>query len=205
MKNTAMLRLSEWVSGAREKALEFITKIIDGVRSRISEVVSAVISLKDRALGALTGWASSAYNRGVEFVNSIASGIRNAIGGLRSAVDEAAGVAAGAWPQSPPKWGPLSNIMDYGGNIMTSIASGITPAPLASAMRQALIPTQQQLTSGGGTAGTTAGGGTTSINFAPTINAAPGTDIAAIESVLRDQLEILLERIDRDKNRVSYG
>jgi hypothetical protein len=68
-----------------------------------------------------------------------------------------------------------------------------------------LIPTQQQLTPGGGTAGTTTGGGTTSINFAPTINAAPGTDIAAIESVLRDQLEILLERIDRDKNRVSYG
>ena len=199
------------VTTLAEIAVQVVTAIanmVTGAATAIlagtGAIVGAILSVGQSGLQAIQGLVGSFFAAGANIVNAIADGIMSAIGRVGDAIGKVAELAAGAWPKSPPKWGPLSDIMDYGGNMMESIASGITPGPITSALGRALSPVQSQLstTTGGGSTG---GGGAISINFAPVINAGAGADVGAIREVLEQQVEQILQQIQQNQRRVSYG
>jgi phage-related protein len=181
---------------------------IEAIKTYFREVWGGVVAIIrekiTEAVGVVNNMVSRFKEAGANIVNGIADGIMSAIGVVKDAIGKVAEVVAGAWPKSPPQWGPLSDIMDYGGNMMESIASGITPGPITSALGRALSPVQSQLstTTGGGSTG---GAGAISINFAPVINAGAGADVGAIREVLEQQVEQILQQIQQNQRRVSYG
>lgn len=176
-------------------------QIVEAIKSKAAEMVEAIRSAGSRMVAAITGLVGDFRAAGANIISSLVQGIQSKIGEAQEAIASVASKIRGALPFSPPKWGPLSDIMSAGGNIVQSIASGISPAPIASAMSRALTPTQGQLASptGGG------GGGSVSVNFAPVINAGAGTDVGAIRQMLEEQIEQMIRQIQRNQERVRYG
>ena len=176
-------------------------QMVAAITSGAAQMVGAIRSAGSQMVAAITGLAGAFRAAGANIISSLVQGIQSKIGEAQAAIASVASTIRGALPFSPPKWGPLSDIMSAGGNIVQSIASGISPAPIASAMSRALTPTQGQLASptGGG------GGGSVSVNFAPVINAGAGTDVGAIRQMLEEQIEQMIRQIQRNQERVRYG
>jgi TP901 family phage tail tape measure protein len=181
-----------------------IAQMVARMVSGAAQMVSAIVSAGAQMVAAVSSLGAQFFAAGANIISSLVSGIRSKIGEAQAAIASVASTIRGALPFSPPKWGPLSDIMEAGPNIVGSIASGITPGPIAAAMRNALTPAQSQLstTTGGGSTG---GGGAISINFAPVINAGAGADVGAIREVLEQQVEQILQQIQQNQRRVSYG
>ncbi|MGA1625909.1 MAG: phage tail tape measure protein, partial [Prochlorothrix sp.] len=122
-------------SAAVVKARLFLNQIVTAVTTRAVQLVEAIRSAGAQMVETITGLAGQFLAAGKNIITSLIAGIQSKIGEAKAAIANVAETIRGALPFSPPKWGPLSDIMSAGGNIVTSIASGITPAPLASAMR----------------------------------------------------------------------
>lgn len=176
-------------------------QMVSAITSSAAQMVEAIRSAGSQMVAAISGLAGAFRAAGANIIGSLVQGIQSRIGEAKAAIASVASTIRGALPFSPPKWGPLSDIMSAGGNIVQSIAGGITPAPISSAMSRALSPTQGQLASptGGG------GGGALSVSFAPVINAGGGADVGAIRQMLEEQVEQMLQQIQRNQERVRYG
>src|SRR5690625_1336378 len=141
-----------------------ISSVWNGIRSVISSVVNAIRNVIRSGFNALRGIVSSAFNgvrsavsngirsayntiinfiskfkdAGRKIVTSIADGIKGAIGNITGAISGVASKIRGFLPFSPPKEGPLMDIMDvkWGETISAGILKG--EGEIAKAMERAL-------------------------------------------------------------------
>lgn len=126
-----------------------IAGMVGAITAGAGQAVAAISSMGAQMVAAIQGIAASMFAAGVNIVNSIAQGIQSAAGSVVSAISSIAAQIRGALPFSPPEWGPLSDIMKTGGNIVNSIAGGIVPGPVVSAMTNALTPAATLMNPGG--------------------------------------------------------
>lgn len=104
-----------------------ITSVLNGIRSVVSSIFnglrgivsgamngvrSAVSSGMRGALSVVTGMISNFFNAGKNIVGAIADGIKGAIGKVTGAISSVASKIRDFLPFSPPKTGPLLDIMD---------------------------------------------------------------------------------------------
>lgn len=141
-----------------------ISSVWNGIRSVISSVVNAIRNVIRSGFNALRGIVSSAFNgvrsavsngirsayntiinfigkfkdAGRKIVTSIADGIKGAIGNITGAIGSVASKIRGFLPFSPPKEGPLKDIMEveWGETISAGILKG--EGEIAKAMERAL-------------------------------------------------------------------
>src|SRR5690625_2208107 len=103
-----------------------ITSVLNGIRSVVSSIFnglrgivsgamngvrSAVSSGMRGALSVVTGMISNFFNAGKNIVGAIADGIKGAIGKVTGAISSVASKIRDFLPFSPPKTGPLLDIM----------------------------------------------------------------------------------------------
>lgn len=119
-----------------------VSSIFNGLRGIVSGAMSGVRSAVSSgirgALSAVTGLAGNFRNAGTRIVTSIADGIRGAASKVTSAVSNLASKIRDFLPFSPPKTGPLMDIMDvkWGETIGGGIAKG--EGAVAKAMEEVL-------------------------------------------------------------------
>src|SRR5690625_1590321 len=104
-----------------------ITSVLNGIRSVVSSIFnglrgivsgamngvrSAVSSGMRGALSVVTGMISNFFNAGKNIVGAIADGIKAAVGKVTGAIKGVASKIRDFLPFSPPKTGPLLDIMD---------------------------------------------------------------------------------------------
>lgn len=196
-----------------------IATILGGITGGAAQAVAAVVSMGSAMLAAIQGIAAQMFAAGAQIVSSIAQGIMSGIGQVTSAISSVAGAVRGALPFSPPEYGPLSDIMSVGGNIIHSITAGMSPGPITGAMQSALAPAAAMMNApmgspqlAGSPAGAGAGGGgggATTINFSPTINMNGGGESGEgnILNALRQyegELYDLMQRGKQRSDRINY-
>lgn len=177
-----------------------LAQFVAAIQQGAAQMVAAIQAAGQAMIASITGLAGAFFSAGANIISSLVQGIRSQIGAAQAAIASVASTIRGALPFSPPKWGPLSDIMSAGGNIVSAIASGINSTPITSAMSGALSPAANQLSMPSGN-----GGGATSINFAPVINAGAGTDVNDIRAMLNEAMQDFMAEFERHKARVSYG
>lgn len=152
------------ISSIMNSVRSVISSVWNGIRSVISSVVNAIRNVIRSGFNALRGIVSSAFNgvksavsngirsaynavinfigkfkdAGRKIVTSIADGIKGAIGNITGAIGSVASKIRGFLPFSPPKEGPLMDIMDvkWGETISAGILKG--EGEIAKAMERAL-------------------------------------------------------------------
>src|SRR5690625_3354746 len=106
------------------------SNVMGGLRNVVSNsfnrVRSAVSNGMNRALNAVTNVAGRFKDAGRRIVTSIADGIKGAVGKVTGAIGNVASKIRGFLPFSPPKEGPLMDIMDvkWGETISGGIVKG---------------------------------------------------------------------------------
>ncbi len=129
------------ISGALNAVLSVVTGILNTIKSTFSSIFnglkgvvtsaftgvkSAVKSGITAAYNTVTGFASKFLDAGKNIVTSIADGIKGAIGKVTDAIGNVASKVRDFLPFSPPKTGPLMDIMDvqWGETIAGGIEKG---------------------------------------------------------------------------------
>lgn len=122
--NTARSVISSTTNSIRSAVSSVFNSLRGIVSGAMNGVKSAVSSGIRGALSAVTGLAGNFKNAGRKIVTSIADGIKGAASKVTSAVSNLASKIRDFLPFSPPKTGPLIDIMDVkwgetiGGGIM---------------------------------------------------------------------------------------
>jgi phage-related protein len=209
--------ISAGVSGAWSGIVATVSGAIQGFVSAIQggmdSAASAVSSTMQSIVSSVQGIAGACYAAGANIVQSIANGIMAGIGAVRDAGAAVASAVSNFLPHSPPKEGPLRDIMSVGGRIVNIIANGIVPNPISAAMNSALSPvdpSMMAIASGASRAGMMqpAGASSTVINYNPTINMGGNQNEQGFKQLLnshKDELGRMLQEMDRQKARVAYS
>ncbi len=122
LKNNAVSKITDFVSGIREK----FDEIKQVMKDKVSEAVTDTIGKIAELPGKIKEKATDFFNAGKNIVTSIADGIKAAIGKVTDAIGNVAQKARDFLPFSPPKTGPLRDIMDvkWGETIGAGIEDG---------------------------------------------------------------------------------
>ncbi|NJR61226.1 MAG: phage tail tape measure protein [Cyanobacteria bacterium CRU_2_1] len=176
-------------------------------------LVATFASVGSQIIETLSNLAGEAFAAGSRIVQSIADGISAGIGAVTQAASSVASAIASFLPHSPPKQGPLMDIMEVGSRITTFIAQGMEPNVVGNAMNAALSPADpgmMAIASGAGRAGMMqpAGASSTVINYNPTINMGGNQNEQGFKQLLnshKDDLARMIQEMDRQKSRVAYS
>lgn len=193
--------------------------MVSAISSGGSRAVAAISTMGSAILATVRGLAGAMMSAGANIVSSLVQGIMSRIGQARAAISSIASTIRGAMPFSPAKYGPLTDIMEVGPNIVRFIADGMSPAPVAAAMQRTLMPAREAMNPTGAglgaglspTTGAGQAGGTSSIalTYAPTVNLGAGDGVegrfAELLSEHKDEIERLLDGMARRRERVAYG
>jgi TP901 family phage tail tape measure protein len=208
----------------RAAAQSGVSGVVNAVRSGGSQALEAIRSAGNGMVQAVSGIAGRMFSAGARIVQQLAAGIRSAIGAVTSAISSVTAAAGRFLPGSPVKEGALTVVNNGGAGfqIMEMLASGFSASPITSAMQSALSPMAGMLPTAGagvantgvgisptvGTAAPSGGGSGISLTYAPQVTLGAGAsqgDFAAMLRSHRDEIQRLLEEMDRDKSRASYG
>lgn len=232
----AVTKAGQWVMSLLPKVAGVVGKIIGFVVTLpiqipmlIGKAVMAAGSALLAAAPALWQAAKDTFNGIVDFVASIPGRMleagKNIVNSLvdgmisvaRAPVDFISGLAEDIMsylPFSPAKQGPFKRIMDV--QIVESIAKGMRPQPMVSAMQQAAGATMS--VAAGGSPGTATGapvaaparrgGGGVTVNFNPRVTIEGHADPEQIMSVIRKMVPEVVAAIKRglaNEQRVDFG
>jgi TP901 family phage tail tape measure protein len=121
--------ISDVLGGVADAAMDIGSQIAngvaDGINGGVDAVAGAASSVADAASGAVNGAADMVSGAGEAVTDAVSSGIDSGTDAVADAASGAAGAVAGAMPFSNADFGPLSNIMDVGNNIVQSVSQGI--------------------------------------------------------------------------------
>lgn len=122
MRSRIVDSITRFVSNVKKK----FTETKNAMRDRVREAVKLVIDAIAKLPGDIIKKATDFYNAGKKIVTSIADGIKGAIGTVTNAIGNVASKVRGFLPFSPPKEGPLMDVMkvDWGGTIAGGILKG---------------------------------------------------------------------------------
>lgn len=122
----------------KEKFSDIFNGLKDAVSEAFKNVKKAVSDGISKAYDTVTGFFTKFKDAGRRIVTSIADGIRGAISNVTDAIGNVTQKVRNFLPFSPPKEGPLIDIMDvkWGETISTGILRG--EGEIASAMERAL-------------------------------------------------------------------
>lgn len=169
---------------------EFFSKIWTGIKFAMSQAWQSLKTV-----------AKNFYNAGASIVKMIAKGIWDFITFPIRAISAVAKKIRAYLPFSPAKEGPLKTLHKV--RIAQTIAEGMNPAPVSSAMRRLVAPVQEQTFSLAG--GGQSSGGSVSVNFAPVINMGAGGDRAGVMQGLQQYegklMDMIREAIRRDERK----
>lgn len=191
---------------------------IANIAARAMSLVATFASVTAGIVSQVASLAGQMFAAGQNIVQSIARGITAGAGAVRSAISGVMSMVRGALPFSPPEWGPLSDIMQTGGNIVNSIAGGIVPGPVQTAMASAMAPVSSMMAApsaspiplgnSGGAGIPAGGGGGMSLTYAPQVTLGPGAnpqDFRAMLEQHRDEIGRLMGDIQRREARINYA
>src|SRR5690625_5052450 len=130
--------ISNVVNSIRNTIRNIFNSLRGIVSGAMSGVSGAVRNGMSRSLSAVTGVISRFFNAGKNIATAIADGIKAAIGKVTGAIKNVTQKVRDFLPFSPPKTGPLIDIMDvkWGETISAGILKG--EGEIAKAMEQAL-------------------------------------------------------------------
>ena len=199
------------IAAAFASAAQAIVNGVITIGQRAMALVGIFNTVRGQIIAVLQGMAGAMMQAGANLISSLVQGIRSKIGEARAAIASVASTIRGALPFSPPEWGPLSDIMQAGPNIVNSIAGGITPGPIASAMQGALAPAGGMMQRGPTPVASGGGGGAGGANISVNVTVNTGAGVApesvadSLEERLREVLPRLMAEANRNQMRVSYG
>ena len=223
-------RMGQVWQQARTAAITGVTQIVQAVRSRVSEMlsagqqmiqnlasgiqgaigtaVSAMSSVVNGVLERIRSLAGEAFSAGADIVNRLADGIRSAIGRVTDAVGAVTAAAARLIPGSPVKEGPLTVLNSIASNpgaqIAEMIAAGIQAGSPAVAAAMGGMGNQALA---GAVPAANRGTATTSTNTF-TFNF-PGVsnreEAAAIAGDFEERVRRVLNDVQRNDARVAYS
>lgn len=115
------------VSNAKTAASNLVSGFISIVTGLPGKAGKALAGAKSAVTGAFSGAGGWLADAGAKIIQGLIDGIRSRLGGITDIMNKAADLARGAWPFSPPKYGPLKKhpMKKAGQNIITELTSGI--------------------------------------------------------------------------------
>lgn len=185
-----------------------IGSVVTSIGAKLGQIPNIIRNAISQATAAVRGATGAFRSAGAALMRALAAGIQSAAGAAVQAVSGAVSQIRGLLPFSPAKYGPLSDLDKVGPAFVRTIAGGIAPGPLVSAVSSALAPlasarpapapisagavarAQHQPQSGGAT-----------FNFSPTynVNTSGGGDLRSLLEEHSQELIEVLERWWRDK------
>ncbi|WP_088893209.1 phage tail tape measure protein [Leptolyngbya ohadii] len=199
------------------------SNMVSAISNGVSQAVTAVQSMGSQIIGAVQSIGQQLYSAGANLMQMLADGIRSAAGAVTGAISSIAGQVAGFLPGSPVDTGPLRvfNSGYTGSQLMQMLAGGIQSYPIDGVMGAALSPVAAQTagivpTSTGagitptGAMGGGMGGGAITLTYSPTLylgNAGKESEGSFRELLQehRDDIERMLDEMQRRKERLAYG
>ena len=124
--NTAFTVISGILNNVKSTFTSIFNGLVGIVTGALSNVTGALSSGMQSALSAVTNFFGKFKDAGKKIVTSIADGIKGAVGKVTGAISNVAGKIRDFLPFSPPKTGPLIDIMDvkWGETIAGGIDKG---------------------------------------------------------------------------------
>ncbi len=107
----AFNKLMDFKKMAQEKAIEFVSELVNGIVQRVKDAWSVVWG----KIKEVFDFGKRAYEAGQEFLEKFADGIVDAVEGVKGKIEDGVGKIAGFFGGSPPEFGPLKDAMDKGG------------------------------------------------------------------------------------------
>lgn len=108
--------IGKWIKKTFNDAVDFIHSIPDKIRAELDKIIKRFTDFVNW-LGSLP---QQLYQAIVNAFNGFIKGLQEKF----PAISDILGKIAGLFPHSPPKFGPLKDIMEWGGNMSDAIKSG---------------------------------------------------------------------------------
>ena len=150
IRKTMLTHVENIKEPIRQKASQIITKLVEGIKSMLGHVASAIGNIATTIKTKIQELISSAFNWGRDFVNGLKEGITNALGALKEKVGEMAGAIRSKLHFSRPDEGPLRDYETWMPDMIKGMTQSLDKSmpmltskvsELASQMSMSMSPT----------------------------------------------------------------